>query len=49
MGVGDTVKSIRFDKELIEKIEKLAKESERDFSAQVRYICKKYLEMIEKN
>ena len=40
-------KSIRFEPELIEKIEKLAEESERDFSKQVKYMLKKYLEMIE--
>lgn len=40
-------KSIRFEPELIEKIEKLAEESERDFSKQVKYMLKKYIEMIE--
>lgn len=41
-------KSIRFEKELIEKIEKLAKQNERDFSSQIRFILKEYLNMIER-
>lgn len=47
MGVGEPIKSIRFDNELIEKIEKMAKEAERDFSSQVRYMCKEYIRLKE--
>lgn len=39
------IKTVRMDTDLIEKIEKLAKESERDFSAQVRFMLKKYLNL----
>ncbi len=49
MGQGEPVKSIRFTKELIEKIEKMAKESERDFSSQVRFMCREYIKMKENN
>lgn len=40
-------KSIRFEPELIKKIEELAEESERDFSKQVKFMLKKYIEIIE--
>lgn len=40
-------KTIRFDIETHNKIEKLAEQSERDFSAQVRFICKEYLNLKE--
>lgn len=40
-------KTINFDQELIEKIEQMAKESERDFSGQVRFILKEYIRMKE--
>lgn len=40
-------KTIIFDEELVQKIEKLAKESERDFSGQVRFIIKEYIRMKE--
>lgn len=40
-------KSIRFEPELIKKIEELAAESERDFSKQVKFMLKKYIEIIE--
>ena len=39
-------KTIRLEKSLVEKIEKLAKENERDFSKQMKYMLKKYLEII---
>ena len=42
------VKSIRFELELANKISGLAEQYERDFSQQVRFMIKKYLEMIEK-
>lgn len=38
-------KTINFDEEMVKAIEVLAKESERDFSGQVRFIIKTYLEM----
>lgn len=40
-------KTIIFDAEMIEKIEKMAKESERDFSGQVRWIIKEYIRIKE--
>lgn len=40
-------KPIRFEIELIEKIEKLAKENQRDFSKQVRFMCEEYLKLKE--
>lgn len=40
-------KTIIFDEELVQKIEKLARESERDFSGQVRFIIKEYIRMKE--
>lgn len=42
-----TKKTIIFENDLIEKIEKMAKESERDFSGQVRFIIKEYIRMRE--
>ena len=41
-------KTIKFDKELLDKIQELADESERVFSEQVRFMLKKYIQMIEK-
>lgn len=41
-------KTIKFDEELAEKIKELSKESERGFNNQVKFMIKKYLEMIEK-
>lgn len=44
----DTVtKTIRFEPELIEKIEKIGQEAERDFSSQVRFMCKEYIRLKE--
>lgn len=40
-------KSIRIEKELVEKIEELAKKNERDFTKQVIYMIKKYIEIID--
>ena len=40
-------KSIIFDEELAEKIQKMANKSERDFSGQVRWIIKEYIRIIE--
>ena len=43
-----TPKTIRFENELLIKIQELADESERVFSEQIRFMLKKYLQMIEK-
>lgn len=40
-------KTIRMDRELIEKIEIQAKKAERDFSGQVRFMLKEYLRIIQ--
>lgn len=40
-------KSIKFEPALAKTIEELAKESERSFSRQVKFMLKKYLETIE--
>ena len=42
-----TTKTIRFPKDLQATIEQLAKEAERDFSSQVRYMLKEYLKTKE--
>jgi hypothetical protein len=42
-----TQKTIRIDDSLIDSIEKLAAESERDFSSQVRFMLKEYLRIKE--
>lgn len=39
-------KTIRFEKDLIEKIDELRKGTERNFSQQVKYMLKKYIEII---
>lgn len=41
-------KTIRFEKELVEKIEKLREGTERNFSQQVKYMLKKYIDITEK-
>lgn len=41
-------KTIRFPLDLVEKIEKEAKEQNRDFTKQVLHIVTKYYNMIEK-
>lgn len=40
-------KTIRFEKELIKKIDELREGTERNFSQQVKYMIKKYLEIKE--
>ena len=40
-------KTIRIEKELIEKIEKLREGTERTFSQQVRLMLKNYINMLE--
>lgn len=42
-------KSIKFEPELVKKIGKIAEESERSFSKQVKFMIKKYLESTEEN
>ena len=44
-----TKKTIIFENDTIEKIEKMAKQSERDFSGQVRFIIKEYIRMKERS
>ncbi len=41
-------KTIRFEKSLIEKIDILRNGTERNFSQQVKFMLKRYLEIIEK-
>ena len=40
-------KTINFEEELVSKIEKMAKEEERDFSGQVRWTIKEYIRLKE--
>lgn len=40
-------KTIRFEKDLHDKIEQIANQAERDFSAQVRFMLKEYLKIKE--
>lgn len=40
-------KTIRIEKELVQKIENLAMKNERDFTKQVIYMIKKYLEITD--
>lgn len=42
------IKTIRFEKELAEKIETLANQSQRDFAKQVRFMLLQYMELIER-
>ncbi len=41
-------KTINFEEEMIKEIEKLAEETERDFSGEVRWIIKEYLRLTKK-
>lgn len=41
-------KTIRMEKDLIDKIEEMRKGTERDFSKQVKYMLRKYIEITEK-
>ena len=41
-------KTIRMELDLIEKIEELRKGTERDFSKQVKFMLRKYIEFTEK-
>lgn len=40
-------KTIRFDKALIEKIDEMREETERNFSQQVQWMLKQYIKIIE--
>lgn len=42
-------KTIRMEKELIEKIEELAEKNQRDFSKQVKFMLKKYIEITKES
>jgi len=41
-------KTVRFEVEMLREIEKLAEENERDFSKQIKFMLKKYLQLTEK-
>jgi len=41
-------KTIRFELDLLRQIEELAEEQGRDFSKQVKFMLKKYLQLMEK-
>lgn len=41
-------KTIIFDEKTVKRIEEMAKEAERDFSGQVRFIIKEYIGMMER-
>lgn len=40
-------KTLRFPVDLAERIERLAKQNQRDFSKQVRFMCEEYMKMKE--
>jgi len=42
------VKTLRFDIDLAEKIQKMADDSQRDFTKQVRFMLLQYIEMRER-
>lgn len=42
------IKTIRFEKELAERIETLANQNQRDFAKQVRFMLLQYMELIER-
>ena len=42
-------KTIRFEKDLVNKIDELRKDTERNFSQQVKFMIKRYIEIIERN
>lgn len=41
-------KTIKLEKNMCDKIQKMAEQSERDFSKQVRFIITEYINLIEK-
>lgn len=42
-------KTIRFDKELIDKIDEMRQGTERNFSRQVQWMLKQYIDILEKS
>lgn len=42
-----TLKSIRLENSLIEQIEKMAEKYERDFTKQIKFMLKQYIEILE--
>ena len=42
-------KTVRIEKDLVEKITEIGKRSERDFSSQLRFMLKEYLRIKENN
>lgn len=42
-------KTIRFEKEMIEKIDKMREGTERNFSQQVKWMLKQYLKIVEES
>jgi len=44
-----TVKSIRLEKDLADKIERMAEQGQRDFTKQVRFMLLEYIRMKENN
>lgn len=48
MPTGDIIKSIRFDKDTAERVQKMAEEAERTFGAQVRFIVNEYIKITER-
>lgn len=43
------IKTLRLEKELTEKIQKMAAQSQRDFTKQVRFMLLEYIKMKETN
>ena len=43
------LKSIRFEKNLAEKIDKMREGTERNFSRQVQWMLRQYIEIVEKS
>ena len=41
-------KTIIFEKDLHDKIQKLAEENQRDFTKQVKFMCLEYIKLIER-
>lgn len=43
------VKTLRFEKDLAEKIQKMAEDTQRDFTKQVRFMLLEYIRLKESN
>ncbi len=41
-------KTLRFEPELHDKIQKMAEENQRDFTKQVKFMCLEYIKLIER-